>query len=83
MYGFGFSKGKEKAGDDLWMSRYILQQMSEDYGFKIEFHPKPVQGDWNGSGLHCNFSNKKMRDEGGEVVKDLLSWVGSFDASGT
>jgi glutamine synthetase len=46
--------------------------MSEDYGFKIEFHPKPVQGDWNGSGLHCNFSNQMMREVGGEDYFQVL-----------
>ena len=67
-----FSKGKLRAGDDLWMSRYILQQMSEEYGLFIELHPKPVMGDWNGSGLHCNFSNGMMREVGGEDYFQVL-----------
>jgi len=67
-----FSKGKIKGADDLWIARYLLLQMSEEYGFTIEFHPKPVQGDWNGSGLHCNFSNQIMREIGGEDYFTVL-----------
>ena len=63
-----FAKGARKAGDEIWVARYLLDRLTEQYGYYIEYHPKPVKGDWNGSGMHANFSNTVLRTCGSKEI---------------
>jgi glutamine synthetase len=64
-----FAKGAARAGDEIWVARYLLERIAEAHGYAINWHPKPLGAtDWNGSGMHANFSNGPMRDDGDEEV---------------
>ena len=68
-----FAKGAKEAGDQIWLARYLLERIGEKHEVSINWHCKPLGTlDWNGSGMHANFSNSILRTAGSKEVYDKV-----------
>ncbi len=73
-----FGKGSKKAADDVWVARYLLERLCEKYCVSVNYHCKPLgDTDWNGSGMHSNFSTQYMRETGGKEY--FISLMAAFE----
>jgi len=53
--------GPVEVGDQLWLARWLLERIAEEFGVDVSFDASRSRVIGNGAGAHTNFSTKQMR----------------------